>query len=245
VLLYGAVQQEVIAQRLNREFNIDVLFEQARPVYVERPSGRGESIHEFKPRGPNDFWQTLGIRIEPMPMGTGNNVTRQVQFGKLPRAYYQAIEDAALGALRQGLYGWKVTDCGVTITHIGYDPPMTNASDFRNLTRLVLMQALKKAGSDVYEPTYSIEVETPDNALSDVIARLVSLQAELGQSRKTEAGWVVPAEIAAKSLHDFAVALPGLTHGEGVVWHEPGRDRRVSGVPPTRERFDFKPAPQR
>ncbi|WP_158847829.1 elongation factor G [Saccharothrix deserti] len=241
VLLYGAVQKEVIAERLKREFGVEAVFEQVQPVYFERPAGRGEAVHEFAPRGPNEFWQTLGVRIEPAPRGTGNTFTREVESGALPRAYHRAIEDAAVATLQQGLYGWEVTDCAVTITHIGYEPPMTVAAAFRNLTPLILMRAFKAAGSAVYEPSYTIEVEVPDDALSGVIGFLVSLGADLGQAAESGSGWVVPAEIAARSLRDLAIALPGLTHGEGTIWYEPGSDRRVRGTPPTRERFDGNP----
>ncbi len=38
VLLYGAVQQEVIAERLQRDFGVAAIFEAIKPLYFERPS---------------------------------------------------------------------------------------------------------------------------------------------------------------------------------------------------------------
>ena len=241
VLLYGAVQREVIAERLLGEFGIEAVFEQARPVYFERPVGRGEALHEFGPRGPNDFWQTVGVRVEPLPPGSGNTFTRRAQLGLLPKAYHRAIEEAVTATLRQGLHGWEVTDCAVTITHVGYKAPNTVAADFRHLTPVVLLRALRRAGSAVHEPGLRIEVEAPDDALSAVTGLLLSLDADLGPAVESGSGWLVPGELPARSLHDLAAALPGLTRGEGGVWHEPGPGRRVRGPAPTRARTDGNP----
>jgi ribosomal protection tetracycline resistance protein len=241
VLLYGAVQREVIAERLQREFGIEAVFEQARPVYFERPVGRGEAVHEFSPRGPNDFWQTVGVRVEPLPPGTGNRVTREAQLGLLPKAYHRAIEEAVTATLRQGLHGWEVTDCAVAVTRVGFLAPMTSAADFRHLTPMVVLRALREAGSAVHEPGHAVEVEVPDDALSAVTGLLLSLGAELGPAVESGRGWLVPGDIPARSLHDLAAALPGLTRGEGSIWHEPGPARRVRGPAPTRPRTDGNP----
>ena len=55
-------------------------------------------------------------------------------------------------ALTEGLAGWQVTDCRVTMTDIGYCSPVTSAADYRRLTQLVLMTALERAGTWVCEP---------------------------------------------------------------------------------------------
>ena len=241
VLLYGAVQREVLAERLEREFGIEAVFANAEPIYFERPAGTGYALHEFTPRGPNNFWQTLGIRIEQAPFGTGTTFTREAQLGLLPGAYHRAIEDSAKAALQQGLYGWEVTDCRVVVTEIGYEAPMTVAADFRSLTLTVLMRALRSAGSAVYEPSYNLQVEVPEDALSSVTGFLLSLGADVGRPTEAGSSWVIAGRIAARCLQDLAAALPGLTRGEGSIWHEPGIDRRVRGRAPVRPHFDGGP----
>jgi ribosomal protection tetracycline resistance protein len=238
VLLYGAVQKEIIEERLRREFGVEAVFEPTRPVYFERPLGTGEAVYEFEPHRPNEFFQTVGVRIEPAPTGAGNQFVREAQAGLLPRAYHRAVESAAMGALQQGPHGWEVTDCRVVVTRLGYLPPLTTAGDFRNLTRRVLTQALRTAGTAVYEPAYAVEVDFPADALSGVVGLLVSLGADVGQPVGARSSWSVRAEVAARQLQDIAAALPALTHGEGTLFHEPGGDRRVRSSIPVRERFD-------
>ncbi len=248
VLLYGAVQQEVIAARLERDHGVQVEFEPIRPVYVERPVGTGEALLGYDRGGPTGFWATVGLRVEPAPPGTGITFTRDVEWGALPRAYHRAIEESVRRTLQQGLYGWEVTDCVVTVTRTGYNSPLTVAAHFRGLTPLVLMRALKSAGTRVFEPFQTLEAEVPEDALNAVVARLVSLGAEItGFTEAAAAGtgdgtpWLVTAEIPARLRQKFTRSLPGLTQGEGVMWSRPGTDRPVRGVAETRPRSDGNP----
>jgi len=242
VLLYGAVQQEVIAARLQRDFGVEAVFEPIQPVYFERPIGIGEATTEMDRHGPNEFWATIGLRVEPAAIGAGIRYTNSVGLGSLPRAYYRAIEETALSTLKQGLHGWEVTDCAVTLTSVGYEAPISVAADFRNLTPLVLMSALRTADTQVYEPCHSFEIEAPGDVLSDVVGYLTALGAHITQSTQTRAAsWLVTGEIPARLLPELTTALPGLSHGAGTLWSHPGTDRPVRGTIPVRERFDGNP----
>jgi ribosomal protection tetracycline resistance protein len=241
VLLYGAVQREVIAARLERDFGVAAVFEEIRPLYLERPAGVGEASEEISRHGPSDFMATIGLRVEPGGRGTGLTFGREVELGSLPRSFHAAIEEAARRALQQGLHGWEVTDCAVTLVRSGYSAPVSVAADFRNLTPLVLMRALQAAGSQVYEPCHRFEVEVPGDVLSAVIGHLGALEAEITQSAAAGAAWLVTGEIPARLVPDFARTLPGLTRGEGAWWSHPGGDRPVRGRVPVRERYDGNP----
>jgi len=63
--------------------------------------------------------------------------------------------------LRQGIYGWQVADCTVSMTHSGYSSVSSTAGDFRHLTPLVLMSALKQAGTVVCEPMHRFNLDIP------------------------------------------------------------------------------------
>ncbi len=68
--------------------------------------------------------------------------------------------------LRQGIFGWEVTDCHVIMTDCGYQAPPrkwpgTTSSDYRLLTPIVLMVALKQAGTTVHEPVLEFHMEFP------------------------------------------------------------------------------------
>ncbi|MFE2377512.1 GTP-binding protein [Streptomyces sp. NPDC059398] len=244
VLLYGAVQQEVLAARLERDFGLEVIFEPVRPVYFERPEGSGEALTDVGRHGPDAVLATVGLRVEPAPPGAGVTFARETERGTLPRAFHRAIEESALRTLQQGLYGWEVTDCTVTLTRTGYVAPLSVAAHFRQLTPLVLMRALKQAGTRVFEPCQTLEAEIPEDTLNVVVSCLAPLGAQItgsAASGPSGSSWLVTAELPTGRVQEFQRALPGLTHGEGAVWSHPGRARPVRDRPPSRPRTDGNP----
>jgi ribosomal protection tetracycline resistance protein len=241
VLLYGAVQREVIAARLQRDFGIEVAFEPVTPVYFERPTGTGEALIEVERHNPPDFWATVGLRVEPAAPGAGVAFARDVERGALPRAFHRAIEESALHTLEQGLYGWEVADCTVTLIRGRYHAPMSTAGDFRHVTPMVLMRALEAAGTRVHEPCQSVEIEVPADSLSAVLGFLGTLGADVVRSAESEGSWLITAGLPVRLVQEVTRALPGLTHGEGAQWSRPGGDRPVRGQVPLRERLDGNP----
>ena len=100
----------------------------------------------------------------------------------MPPAFFAAVEETVHGSLAQGLHGWQVTDCRVTLTHTGYFPRQSHAhaqfdksmsstgADFRQLTPLVVMAALSEAGTQVCEPVHRFRLELPSETLAATLA---------------------------------------------------------------------------
>ena len=241
VLLYGAVQREVLADRLARECGLAARFGEIRPVYFERVTGSGQCEIALDPRRPNDFWATVGLRVEPGPPGSGLRYRRDVQPGAVPKAFHRATEEAVRRTLEQGLYGWEVVDCTVTVIRTGYRAPASTAADFRGLTPVVLLRALRDAGTHVCEPCQSFEAEVPAGSLSAVLGRLAVLGADVTGSAERGPSWVVTGLLPTRLMHELTAALPGLTHGEGALTSRPGPDRPLRGPAPRRPRLDGNP----
>ncbi|MEU6750984.1 translation factor GTPase family protein [Spirillospora sp. NPDC046719] len=242
VLLYGEVQKEVIAARLLAEAGVEAVFEESRTVYAERPAGTGEAVEEmdWRRRVP-DFWASVGLRVEPAPRGSGNAFRRETEPGALPHAFDRAIEETVHRTLEQGLHGWPVTDCAVVLTRSGFAGPVSTAADFRGLTPLILMAALARAGTRVYEPCHAFEAEVPGDALSPVLAALGTLGAASVEPAPGPGSWTIKGEIPAGRAREAEAALPALTRGEGTWWSEPSGERPVTGSPPSRPRTGGDP----
>ncbi len=252
VSLYGEVQKEVIRDTLADEFGLEVSFRETKTICVERPTGTG-SAFETIATPPNPFLATVGLRIEPAPVNTGIAFQLDVELGSMPRSFFTAVEETVLETLHQGIYGWQVTDCTVTMTHAGYwarqssahggfDKSMSSTSgDFRNLTPLVLMRALEQAGSTVYEPIHRFHLELPSDLLGPVMPVLARLKAVAQTQELRAETCTLEGEIPAARVHELQQQLPGLTRGEGVLEGAFASWRPVHGAIPTRPRSDHNP----
>ncbi|MFI9106183.1 GTP-binding protein [Streptomyces fildesensis] len=256
VSLYGEVQKEVIQATLANDFGVDVSFRETTTIHIERPAGTGAAA-EFIHVDPNPFLATVGLRIDPAPVGSGVAFRLGVELGSMPYAFFKAVEETVKATLEQGIHGWQVTDCTVTMTHSGYaarqshahavfDKSMSStAGDFRNLTPLVLMSALQQAVSRVYEPMHRFSLDIPADLFGLVLPVLARLRAVPQTSVVRGPSYVVEGEIPAASVHALERQLPSLTRGEGVLECAFDHYRPVRGAVPDRPRSDHDPLHRR
>jgi ribosomal protection tetracycline resistance protein len=253
VSLYGEVQKEVIAATLAGEFGIAVEFRETTIVCVERPVGRGAAVARIGAPG-HPLHATGGLRVDPAAAGSGVAFRLEIELGALPLAFLRAVEETVRATLRQGIYGWQVTDVVVTMTDAGYWPRQSHAhahfdkamsstgADFRGLTPLVLMDALKQAGSGVYEPVQRFRLELPAAALGPVLPALARLRAVPGAPAIHGAQCVLEGEIRAARVRELEQQLPGLTGGEGLLECVFDHYERIRGDQvPSRPRSDHNP----
>ncbi|MGP3750430.1 GTP-binding protein [Streptomyces sp. IBSNAI001] len=250
--LYGEVQKEVIQATLADEYGIEVGFRETTTICLERPSGTGAAV-EFIDTDPNPFLATVGLRVEPAAFGSGVEFRREVELGSMPYALMRAVEDTVLETLGQGIHGWQVTDCAVTMTHSGYWPRQSHshavfdksmsstAGDFRHLTPLVLMDALSRAGTTVYEPMHRFRAEIPADSLGPLVPVLARLRAVSGPPETHDGVCVVEGVVPAARVHELQQLLPGMTRGEGVLESAFEDYRPVDGPVPHRSRTDRDP----
>jgi ribosomal protection tetracycline resistance protein len=253
VSLYGEVQKEVIGATLAADFGLDVGFRESTTICIERPAGPGAAVERMY-EAPNPFLATIGLRVEPAAAGSG------VQFqigpelaGSMPIAFFRAVEDTVRQTLRQGLHGWEVTDVVVAMTHSGYvgkhsigharftKSLSSTGEDYRGLTPLVLMSALRQAGTVVCEPIHHFRLDVPADLLGALLPALTRLRA-VPQTQVTQgASTALEGDIPAARVHELRQQLPPLTRGEGVLECAFDRYERLRGTFPTRPRWGNNP----
>jgi ribosomal protection tetracycline resistance protein len=248
VSLYGEVQKEVIEATLAEQYGLAVTFRETSTLCVERLCGVGEAV-AFNKVDPNPFLATVGLRLAPAEPGAGVTFALGVELGSMPPAFFTAVEQTVRETLRQGLRGWPVPDCAVTMTHAGYSPRQSamhapfdksissTGADFRSVTPLVVMDALREAGTAVLEPIHTFRAEVPADtvpALLPVLGRLGAVPLDTGTAG-------VAGEIPAARVHELQRRLPALTRGEGVVDSVFDHYAPVHGPAPSRERIGLDP----
>jgi ribosomal protection tetracycline resistance protein len=247
VSLYGEVQKEVIQATLAGDYGVDVGFRETTVIYIERPTGTGAAIEELGVAS-NPFLATIGLRIDPSPTDAGIDFRVQVGIRSVPMYVYKTAESFAESmaqnvrrTLQEGLSGWQVADCTVTMTDSGYSSPGSTAGDFRKLTPLVLMRALERAGTEVCEPMVRVTLEIPTDTVGAVLAVLARLGAAVQTPSQRGELSTIETVLPAGRAQDLQRQLPGLTGGEGVLESDFGGYQPVGGAAPSRQRTTADP----
>ena len=260
VSLYGEVQKEVIGATLEREYGIAAGFRETTTVCIERPAGIAEAEEVIyakthtnitgrsSPLSTNPFPATLAFRIEPALPGSGIEFRSEVGVRFVPLYLFHTVETFVTQmeayvreALTEGLAGWQVTDCRVTMTDSGYMSPVTSPADYRRLTQLVLTTALDRAGTWVYEPLADLALEMPASAAPGTLAILGRLGGRVRGQLSANGVSKVDAVMPVSSVRSLQARLPGLSMGEGILETRPGGYQPVGENPPRRERSGPSP----
>ena len=253
--LYGEVQKEIVAQTLAGDYGLDIDFRPTTPVCIERPNRVGAAVELLRPgRSPSHpFLATVGLEISPLPPDSGVTFELAVSVKSIPihvfdsvEAFRQLMQRTVLDTLRQGIHGWAVTDCRVVMTDCDYQAPPrkwpgTTLSDYRLLTPLVLMAALKRAGTTVLEPVLEFHLEFPAHDLGPIMSILRELEAQPRPPSTNGSISVLEGVIRVAPFHHLQARLPELTRGEGVIESAFADYRPVHGAPPSRPRTDRNP----
>ena len=260
VSLYGEVQKEVIQATLERDYGIVADFRETTVVCIERPArvGEADAIIRAKthtnitgrssPLSENPFKATLGLRIEPTPPGSGIEFRTDVEVRLVPLYLFHTVETFATQmeayvreALAEGLAGWQVTDCRVTLTDCGYASPATSPADFRRLTQLVLMTALDRAGTWVCEPLTDLTIEVPSSTAPGVVAALGKLGGRVRGQFSANGLSTIDGVLPVARVRGLQNQLPGLSMGEGILETRFGGYQPIGEHPPTRPRSSPSP----
>jgi ribosomal protection tetracycline resistance protein len=256
VSLYGEVQKQVIEATLATEYGLETGFRGTTPICVERPLHTGVAEEILHAPG-NPFLATLGFRVDPAPAGSGIAFRLGVGHDSVPLYIYRNMESFAAAmkqyvteTLRQGLYGWQVTDCTVSLVRSQYSiadgppstrGPLSSPQDFRKLTPLVLMAALQRAGTVVCEPVHRFRLDTPADTLNVLLPVLAKLHAVPEVSATKDSWCTLEGDIPVTRVHELRQQIPHLTRGEGVMESAFDRYEPVRGPAPARPRTDDNP----
>jgi ribosomal protection tetracycline resistance protein len=230
-------------------------------VCIERPARPGEAEEVIRarthtnitgrssPLSTNPFRATLALRIEPAPHGSGVEFRHDVEprlvplyVFKTPELFVAQMASFVREALEEGLAGWQVTDCVVTMTDCGYASPETSAGDYRRLTQLVLATALDRAGTWICEPLSDLNLEVPSETSQGVLALLGQLGGRVRGQLSANGVSHVQAMLPVARVRTLQNRLPGLSMGEGILEARPDGHQPVGGEhPPRRERTSPSP----
>lgn len=213
--LFGEVQKEIIYSVLKAQYGLNIQYSNNQTIYKETVCGIGNAMM-YECQKLNMFHATVGIKVEPLERGAGLHYKSNVTTGFLPKSFQNAIEEAVIETCKYGLYGWELTDMEITLVDSEYNSVESTPSDFRNLTPMVLMEAIDNAKTRLLEPINEFELRVPEYAISKSMFDLKMMGAEFDSPNLVGDDYVLNGLIPVENSKDYQIKIASYTEGKGI-----------------------------
>ena len=211
----GDIQLEILTDTLKSRFGLDVTFGEARILYRETVSAPVEGYVAYL--APKPCWAVIQVRIEPLPRGSGVQFVCPLTPKQLPIRYQRQIENALPLALKQGVFGYEVTDVKITILYGEHHEIHTHPLDFIVALPMAVMDALDKGNNQRLEPVMETDFLLPGQFLGRVMSDVEKMRGQVlevsrtADERRAKMHCLIP---MAEMLH-YSEDLRRLTGGQG------------------------------
>ncbi len=213
----GELHLEILADRLNREFNVPVKVGKPQVAFRETVSSPAQAQGEFirAVAGKNQFGQVT-LEVRPNTPGKGLEFRNELTPEALPEVYVKNVAKGALEALKVGpVAGYPMIDVMAVLTDAEYNEEDATETAYAVAASIAAREAVRKAGPLLMEPVFAVEVVTPEEHVGDVIADLSSRMGRIEGIQTRDILQVVTALVPLSNLFGYVTQLRSITQGRG------------------------------
>jgi len=170
----GELHLEIIVDRMRREFNVDANVGAPQVAYRECIKKAVEQEGKFvKQSGGRGQFGHVWLKIEPNEAGKGYEFVDAIKGGTVPREYIPAVDKGLQDSIKSGvLAGFPVVDMKFTLFDGSYHDVDSNENAFRMAASMAFKEGMRKAQPTLLEPMMSVEVETPEEYMGNIMGDL-------------------------------------------------------------------------
>lgn len=167
----GELHLEIIVDRLKREFNMPAKVGKPQVAYREKIAELvvQEGRFDKQASGKNQYGHVV-LKLQPNDTGKGIEVINSAPESKIPKLFSPAIEQGIREALQVGPSGYQMIDTKVEIIDGSYEKENYTELGYKIAASIAIKDATRNAGTLILEPTFEVEIVSPDEYVGDIIA---------------------------------------------------------------------------
>lgn len=212
----GELHLEIIVDRMKREFGVEANVGAPQVAYREtiRSTIEVEGKH-VKQSGGKGQYGHCWIKMEPAGEGNGYSFIDEIKGGSIPREFIPSVDYGIQGAMKSGVVaGYPVVDVKVTVFDGSYHDVDSSQLAFELAGSMAFKDGMRKAQPVLLEPMMSVEVETPEEYMGDVMGDLSSRRGIIqGMEDDDAGGKKVRAEVPLAEMFGYSTDLRSKTQG--------------------------------
>jgi elongation factor G len=212
----GELHLEILVDRMKREFGVEANVGAPQVAYREAVRKSVEQEGKFvKQSGGRGQYGHVWIKLEPHEAGKGFEFVDAVKGGSVPREFIPAVEKGLRETLPNGvLAGFPVVDVKVTLFDGSSHDVDSNENAFKMAASMAFKDAMRKASPVLLEPMMSVEVETPEDYMGNVMGDLSSRRGIVhGMEDQVGGIKLIKAEVPLAEMFGYSTTLRSLSQG--------------------------------
>ncbi|MDE2899952.1 MAG: elongation factor G [Chloroflexota bacterium] len=219
----GDAHLDVMVQRAQRKFGVNLLLQTPKVPYRETIGGttRVEHRHKQQSGGHGHFAHIL-LRVEPTDGSPEGEFATEVVGGSVPKEFIPAVEKGVRRAWAEGIVaGFPVVDTKAVLYDGSYHPVDSASMDFETCGYFAMKKAFAEGSPVLLEPIMLLRVNTPDAYTGELIGDLNSKRGRiLGMIPQDDGRTVVEANVPLPEVQRYALDLRSLTQGRATFTME-------------------------
>ncbi|MFO0744836.1 MAG: elongation factor G [Myxococcota bacterium] len=221
----GELHLDVLADRVRREFGVDVRIGKPQVVYRETitQSGVAEEVFERQSETGELVFGQVAVRVKPLERGEGNSIQWQfppaAQEGQLPwftKELQTAIQLGLENQLNSGpVNGDALQDVSVTVSHVAWREGLkANLVGYTIAASGALRKAMLDAKPARLAPIANVEVSTPPEYTGDVIGSLNQRRGRIENMEEISPQVShIKAQVPIERMFGYSTEIRSLTQG--------------------------------
>ncbi|PKQ10246.1 MAG: elongation factor G [Actinobacteria bacterium HGW-Actinobacteria-9] len=212
----GELHLEVIVDRLLREFKVEANVGKPQVAYRETA---GKEVNNIDMRfarqtgGRGQFGHVV-INVVPQQPGAGYEFVSKIVGGAIPKEYIPAVDKGIQEAINTGVMaGYPVVDIKVELVDGSYHEVDSSEMAFKIAGSMAIKEGLRKAQPTLLEPMMSVEVNTPEEFMGDVMGDLSSRRGHILGMEPRGGAQVIRAKVPLSEMFGYATDVRSRTQG--------------------------------
>ena len=211
----GELHLEVIKDRIQRDFKLNVKVHKPRVSYRETISKNVSGTGEFNQTTPNgNRFAAVSIELTSLPSEQPVEYANKLKPDALPLELRKVLDESGsqlIGAV--GYYGYPLMGLRLTVTHVDYKPGETDEIALNAALDRAFESALSAENIVLLEPIMKLEVVCPDEFLGNIQADLQMRHASIfGQEQRGHLT-VIGAEAPLANMFGYSTQVRSLSQG--------------------------------
>jgi elongation factor G len=215
----GELHLEIVAERIRREFKLDVRTGQPQVLMRETVTAEAEGEATFERTvGDERLYGSASVRLAPLPRGQGFRFRVAPEAAALPFLRGETLDMAEQGAREAAdagvLQGYPLQDLEVALTGAVWREGASKPFTYKIATADAVRAAAARARPVLLEPLMRLEVVAPGEYLGEVLGSLDRRRGTiLDVSDRGAAVKAIDCEAPLRRMFGYATELRSLTQG--------------------------------